>query len=94
MITDSLSSLDRYSGIHPALDLAIRWLAEHDLAGLPDGITEIDGRRVYVNVMEADLREAQGAVFEYHHLYADLQIDLTGQRILGLDPYGSAHSPL
>lgn len=78
MITDNLSSLDRYSGIHPALDLAIRWLAEHDLAGLPDGITEIDGRRVYVNVMEADMREAQGAVFEYHHLYADLQIDLTG----------------
>ena len=78
MITDSLSSLDRYSGIHPALDLAIRWLAEHDLAGLPDGITEIDGRRVYVNVMEADTRPEEGAHYEVHRKYIDLQMDLEG----------------
>ena len=66
MITDSLTCLDRYLGIHPALDTAIRWLAQHDPAALPNGRTE------------AALRPAEGADFEYHRLYADLQIDLTG----------------
>lgn len=78
MITDSLTCLDRYLGIHPALDTAIRWLALHDPAALPNGRTEIDGQDVYINVMDAALRPAEGADFEYHRLYADLQIDLTG----------------
>ena len=78
MITDSLTCLDRYLGIHPALDTAIRWLVQHDPAALPNGRTEIDGQDVYINVMDAALRPAEGADFEYHRLYADLQIDLTG----------------
>ncbi len=77
MVTDCLSCLNRYRGIHPALDTAIRWLEENDLSRLPNGCTEVDGRAVYVNVMDADLRPAEGAAFEYHRLYADLQIDLT-----------------
>ena len=28
--------------------------------------------------MEADLREAEGAEYEYHKRYADLQIDISG----------------
>ena len=78
MISDSLSCLGRYLGIHPALDTAIRWLGANDLNALPTGCTEVDGRTVYINVMDAELRPAEGADFEYHHLYADLQIDLTG----------------
>ena len=50
MITDHLNNLSRYRGLHPALDTAIDWLANHDLAALPLGCTEIDGRRVYVNL--------------------------------------------
>jgi len=34
-------------------------------------------------VMDADLRDADGAAFEYHRRYADLQIDLTGSEHLG-----------
>lgn len=78
MITDTLKHLSRYRGMHKALDTAIDWLETHDLAALPDGRTVVDGEHVFINVMEADLREAQGAQFEYHHRYADLQIDLTG----------------
>ena len=83
MITDHLNNLSRYRGLHPALDTAIDWLANHDLAALPLGCTEIDGRRVYVNVMDAALRPAEGAEFEYHRLYADLQINLEGSESWG-----------
>ncbi|MBS5145015.1 MAG: YhcH/YjgK/YiaL family protein [Butyricicoccus pullicaecorum] len=78
MIADTLTHLSRYRGIHRNLDIAIDWLETHDPAELPDGRTAIDGEHVFINVMEADLRKAQGAQFEYHHRYADLQIDLTG----------------
>ena len=81
MITDSLACLGRYRGLHPALDTAIDWLQTHELDALPLGRTEIDGQNVFVNVMDAALREADGATFEYHRLYADLQIDLTGREV-------------
>ena len=78
MITDTLANLARYRGLHKNLDTAIAWLAGHDVTALPLGRTVIDGEAVFVNVMEAELRDAEGATFEYHRRYADLQIDLTG----------------
>ena len=78
MITDVLQNVERYRGLHKNLDTAIDYLKSCDLAALPDGKTVIDGEQVFVNVMEADLREAEGAAFEYHKKYADLQIDITG----------------
>lgn len=78
MITDVLHNLEQYRGLHKNLDTAIDFLKSCDLTALPDGKTVIDGEQVFVNVMEADLREAEGAAFEYHKKYADLQIDITG----------------
>ena len=78
MICDTLEHLARYNGLHPNLDTAIDYLLTHDLSALPNGRTEVDGDEVFINVMDADLRDADGAAFEYHRRYADLQIDLTG----------------
>mgnify|MGYP000811931414 CR=1 FL=1 len=38
----------------------------------------MDGDEVFINVMDADLKPHTGSHAEYHRLYADLQIDLTG----------------
>ena len=78
MIVDSFDYIACYKGLHPNLDTAIDWLNSHTLDALENGKTIIDGERVFVNVMDADLRDAEGAAFEYHRRYADLQIDLTG----------------
>ena len=91
MISDSLSCLGRYLGIHPALDTAIRWLGANDLNALPTGCTEVDGRTVYINVMDAALRPAEGADFEYHHLYA-VQKEIL-RRMYGLE-LGGVRAPL
>lgn len=48
------------------------------MAALPNGRTDVDGDRVFLNVMDADLRPAGDAAFEVHRRYADLQLDLTG----------------
>ena len=78
MIVDSLDYIACYKGLHPNLDKAIDWLNSHTLDALENGKTIIDGENVFVNVMDADLRDADGAAFEYHRRYADLQIDITG----------------
>ena len=56
MVTDSLQNLEQYRGLHKNMDTVIDFLKKCDLTALPDGKTVIDGERVFVNVMEADLR--------------------------------------
>ena len=78
MICDTLEHLTRYNGLHPNLDTAIDYLLTHDLSALPNGRTEVDGDEVFINVMDAALHPDAGYHPEYHKLYADLQIDITG----------------
>lgn len=78
MITDLLENLDRYRGLNKNLDTAVEYLRSCDLSALSDGKHEIDGEHVFINVMEADLREAEGALYECHGRYADLQINMIG----------------
>ena len=78
MICDTLDQLHLYKGFHKNLDTAIEFLAAHPLDILPLGRTEVDGDEVFINVMDADLKPHTGSHAEYHRLYADLQIDLTG----------------
>ena len=83
MLVDSFDYIACYKGLHPNLDTAIDWLNSHTLDALENGRTIIDGENVFVNVMDADLRDAEGAAFEYHRRYADLQIDLSGSEHWG-----------
>ena len=78
MICDTLEHLGRYRGLHKNLDTALDFLARQDLAALPMGKTVVDGADVFVMRMESPLHPAEGAYPEYHRLYADLQLDLTG----------------
>ena len=78
MICDTLDQLHLYKGFHKNLDTAIEFLAAHPLDTLPLGRTEVDGDEVFINVMDADLKPHTGSHAEYHRIYADLQIDLTG----------------
>ncbi len=78
MICDTLDHLGRYRGLHKNLDTAIDWLTAHDVHALPLGRTEVDGEAVFINVMDAQLHPDEGSYPEYHRLYADLQLDITG----------------
>ena len=59
--------------------MLIDWLGKNDPKDLPLGKTEIDGSRVFANVMEAKTKRREDARFEFHHRYADVQIDLEGE---------------
>ena len=78
MICDTMEHLARYKGLHPNLDTAIDYLLAQDVSALPLGRTDVDGDNVFINVMDAALHPDEGSYPEYHRLYADLQLDLTG----------------
>ena len=85
MICDTLNHPHLYKGFHKNLDTAIAFLAAHPLDTLPLGRTEVDGDEVFINTMDAALKPHADSHAEYHHLYADLQIDLTGSEGWGYE---------
>ncbi len=78
MIADTISHLERYLGLHPNLDTAIGYIRKTELNALPEGRNEIDGDRVFVNVICTDSAPAEGREYEYHKHYLDLHLDLSG----------------
>lgn len=84
MIYDTMTHLERYKGIHPNLDKGLDFLREKDLTTLPLGKTLIDGEKVFVNIMEAELREARVGQYEFHEKYLDIQFNLVGEEVIGI----------
>lgn len=84
MIYDTVSNLAYYKGIHPNLDRGLAFLEETKLNDLPFGKTEIDGNKVFVNIIEAKLQEPNREPFEFHKKYLDIQLDLEGEEIIGI----------
>lgn len=78
MIVDTIPHLERYLGLHPNLDTAIRYIRNADLGTLPVGHNEIDGDQVFVNVVRTNSIASQDREYEYHKHYIDLHLDLSG----------------
>lgn len=83
MIYDLLVNIGNYRGIGRNLDRAIEYLIKTDLDTLPMGRTEIDGDRVFLNMMEAETHELKCDSYEIHRAYMDIQIDLEGCEVIG-----------
>ncbi len=78
MIYDNFSNLSAYKGFSKGLDRVIEWAKTNKVEDLPLGRTEIEGNKVFVNVMIAEPHPEEGAHYEVHHKYMDLQMDVEG----------------
>jgi biofilm protein TabA len=66
---------------------AIRFLERQDLATLPDGTIEIDGRRVYASVQSYDTLPIDAPFrFEAHREYIDVQYMVGGEETIEWAP--------
>ena len=64
MIYDLLANIGNYRGMNRNLDKAIDYLMTVDINTLPLGKTEIDGDRVFLQVMEARTHELTDEDYE------------------------------
>lgn len=78
MILDSLKNATLYENVHPRMKRAFELLATTDWKSLEPGIHELEGRDIYVNLMERDLKKKEDAKLEVHNEYIDIQLLLDG----------------
>ncbi len=78
MILDQLSHADQYAAIHPGFAAAFQYLRTANLNELSAGRHEIDGDRMYVVINRLPGRGHDGAKFEVHRRYIDIQFGISG----------------
>ena len=83
MILDLLENSNRYESLNPRFKQAFDFLKATDLANLPLGIMELDGKNLYVNVQVIDKKTPDVALMETHEKYIDIQVPVSGVELMG-----------
>ncbi len=94
MIVDRVDRIGAYAALSRNFATAARWLDTTDLHALQPGSIAIDGDRVFANLADNFL-DRETPAFESHHLYADLQLVLSGRErfLLGWSGREGAAAP-
>ena len=79
MIFDSLTNSAPYYSVSPRMQKAFELIASTDWTSVEPGIHELDGRDIYVNVMERELKKKGDAKLEVHNEYIDIQVLVSGR---------------
>ena len=86
MIFDSLKNSALYYSLNPRLEKAFGFIASTDWEKMEPGIHELDGKDIYVNVMDTELKKPADAKLEAYTdedsgeitvVEADIQQDIT-----------------
>lgn len=84
MIYTEISNISHYRGMGEYLDKAFDYLTEHSLESVEPGHYEIDGRQVYMNVLDYETIAEEEAFFEAHAKYADIHMVISGEELVGV----------
>jgi YhcH/YjgK/YiaL family protein len=83
MILDTIQNAERYYCMHPGFKAAFEWLKGQTGARLPAGRKDLDGARLYANVITEGGRGQARAKFETHRRYIDIQFVVEGFDLMG-----------
>ncbi|MCA1808532.1 MAG: YhcH/YjgK/YiaL family protein [Kiritimatiellia bacterium] len=86
MILDQLSNAATYFGMHPRLAQGLRFLADNDLRALAVGRHAIDGNNLFALVQDYQTQPREGARWETHRRYFDIQFIVSGEELMGYAP--------
>ena len=86
MIFDDISHCDIYKALSQNFSKAFGFLQNTDFSSLPIGKLLVDGERVYATIQEPELADWNDRAWEAHQKYADIQIVLDGEEIIGYSP--------
>lgn len=86
MILTTLADSGRIEPLHPLFKRFFDYVKEHDLLHAPLGRIEVDGDRLFINNVEADLTDAATQLLEAHREYIDVHVVLDGEEHFGWRP--------
>ncbi len=83
MILDQLSNATRYENCHPRFKAAFDFLKSHDLLNMPVGKIELDGKNLFVNILDFKGKDEENCRMETHRDYIDIQLPVNGCETMG-----------
>lgn len=86
MIVDSIAQLESYVALHPSFSVVADFIRTHQLNELPLGRIELDGVRLFINVVEAAPKQASEAKLETHDRMIDIQLPISDTEVIGYTP--------
>ena len=76
----------KYESLHPRFAQAFAFMRRPDLAQLPCGRYEIDGKNCWAMVQEVKLKPfGEVNTYEVHRAYIDIQAPISGMEAFGID---------
>ena len=78
---------------NPNYVAALDYIKTHDLNELSTGQHILDGKNLFVNIVDADLRPKEQARLEVHDEYIDVQVPLSIEESFGVKPRKDCTQP-
>ncbi len=72
IVVDDLENAEAHFVTHPYFEAAFKFLRETRGQQLETGECEIDGKKLYANVIQGELKAAEDATLEAHRKYLDI----------------------
>lgn len=83
MIIDKLENAEFYYGLGEKYQKAFEFLKNTDMKNIENGKHDINGDEIFVSVQDYQTKTENGAEFEAHKKYTDIQFIITGEERLG-----------
>lgn len=93
MVVDTLDNLLSYVSLHPRFELAFDFIRQLDFSKLKPGRIVVDDD-IYINVDEVPLRPLEGARYETHDDYIDIQIPITADEMIAYAERSALGTPV
>ena len=85
MIFGNIQNLKEYFFLEDGIFECFRYAKEHDLKNFEKGSHEIDGKRLFVNIVEYETVEVRKRFWEAHKEYLDIHLMLDGAEQIDLN---------
>lgn len=85
MIFGNVSNLDEYPFLEEQVKECFAYAKEHNLIEFEKGSHEIDGERLFVNIVEYETVKAEERFWEAHKNYLDVHVMLHGTEQIDLN---------
>ena len=83
MIIDKIENLKNYAQVNPLVPKVVEFIEQHDLNALEPGKYEIEGKDLFVNIVDFKGKEESKCRMEAHKDYLDIQIPLGDDEVMG-----------
>ncbi len=93
MILTNLDESSRIENLHPRFKVLFDYVKSHDLSKTDAGRIELDGDKLFINVVDATLTTREAQKLEVHEAYIDVHIPLSGEELIGWRSLSTLSTP-